>query len=453
MPNVYPFEAIQYHGGKGDASLLVAPPYDVLDAKAKQHLLAKHERNIVAIDLPHVPAKELGPQESYDAANTTLQLWLREGTLKRRDRPAMFAYRQTFQFGGRERRRSGMACAVEIVPFGPRSGGGILPHEETFSGPKADRMALMKATKAQLSPIFGLHSDDRGDAASILQRITDSRTPDMTAHTPFDDVRHEVWAVDDKPTLDAYTHAMLGEDIFIADGHHRYTTALNYLAERTADHPLPPAHPARRCMFVLVSMADRGLVIGPTHRVLGGMSAFSMPAFTEAARGLLNIQPGPGDPRRLEEAMFSAAPTMDPGQSTNVLGLIDFTTGKTAVAVLQAIDPLRKKFPDKPKAWRDLDVALVQHAIVDDICRVKLNAGEPVRWAFPHSVDEALDIGKGRETGAGGGAGFVPQLAIIVRPTPLEAVRAIGKANTLMPQKSTFFYPKLATGLFVHGVE
>ncbi|QOI99574.1 MAG: DUF1015 domain-containing protein [Phycisphaeraceae bacterium] len=449
MPAVFPFEAVQFNRGAGDASANIAPPYDVLDARAKAALLARNERNIVSVDLPHVPAKELGPTETYAHAAGLLRRWLTEGYLTRRERPAMFAYRQTFTVhGARERQRCGMACTVPLLPFGPASGGGILPHEETFSGPKEDRMALMKAVKGQTSPIFGLHPDERGAASGLVRSVMASRAPDQTARMA-DDVRHEVWAIDDAATISAYADALAGEDVFIADGHHRYTTALNYLRGLESQHPLPPNHPAKRCMIVLVGMSDPGLYIGPTHRVLGGMKDYTIEKFIEATKGLLHIVPAVGAPERIEDAMVRETPTGTGGRGGNVLGLIDFASGKAYVATLMARDPLARRFPDKPPAWRDLDVAIVQHAIVEDVCQPKLNAGNPITWAFPHSVPEVLEIGRGRETGAGGGAGFA-QLAIIVRPTPLEAVRAVSRAGVLMPQKSTFFYPKLATGLFMH---
>jgi hypothetical protein len=205
-------------------------------------------------------------------------------------------------------------------------------------------------------------------------------------------------------------------------------------------------------MFVLVSMSDPGLVIGPTHRVLGGMKGYTFEAFTAATKNLLDIRPAPADTGRLEEAMVTSAPTSMPGSHSNVFGLVDFKTGKNYVATLVRPDPLQSRFPSKPKAWRELDVAVIQHAIVEEICQPKLNGGEPVKWAFPHSIEEVIEIGKGLETGSGGGSGFA-QIAVVVRPTPLDSVRAVSKANELMPQKSTFFYPKLATGLFINAVE
>jgi len=447
MPNVFPFRAIQYSTGR-DLSALVAPPYDVLDNSGKARLLAKDPRNIVAIDLPHTPAKELGPPAAYESAAASLKSLLAGGVLTRCAAPAIFAYRQTFQSedGSRTVQRSGMCCCVETVPFGPRAGGGVLPHEETFSGPKEDRMALMKATRTQLSPIFGLHADENGHATALLRSVMNAKKADLEARTD-DGTLHEVWTVQDAATIKAYQDALAGEDVFIADGHHRYTTGLNYLKGLESAGPVGAEHPARRCMIVLVGMSDPGLVIWPTHRVLGGMSEYSFDAFLKAGANHLRVEPIAGDLRALANALDRVA-----GMGDLRFGLYDFKSKRGALAVPAVADPLAARFPEKPRAWRDLTVAFTQYVIVEELCRRQLNAGQPVKWAFPHTIREVEEIGSGVETGAGGGAGFA-QLGVIVRPTPLEAVRVVSRANQLMPQKSTFFYPKLATGLFLNALE
>lgn len=450
MPHVYPFRALTYSIGK-DLSGVVAPPYDVLDNAGKQKLLAKDARNIVAIDLPHTPAKELGPPSAYDHAAAALASLTSQGVLTRSRDPVMFAYRHTFAHSdGRTVHRSGMCCCVETVPFGPREGGGILPHEETFSGPKEDRMALMKATQTQMSPIFGLHADDQGLATELLQEVMAARKPDHAATTD-DGTLHEVWTITDGATQERYARALANDDVFIADGHHRYTTGLNFLAALEKAGPVPADHPARRCMIVLIGMSDPGLVIWPTHRVLGGMKGYSFEAFAKASRELLRISPAPGKLADIEREMMSVTMPQSP-LPTNVLGLYDFATSRCHIATFMRRDPLKARFPDKPRAWRDLDVALIQYAIVESICQAALNDGQPVKWAFPHTIAEVDAIGRGEETGAGGGSGFA-QLAIIVKPTPLRAVRDISQAGQLMPQKSTFFYPKLATGLFMNPLK
>jgi uncharacterized protein (DUF1015 family) len=446
MPAVHPFRAVQYQGGVGDVSAMIAPPYDVLDRAGKDKLLARDARNIVAVDLPHTPAKELGPPEAYDQAAKLYRSWLTGGTLSRRPNPAIFAYRQTFDFAGKVFERCGMACTIEVVPFGPRAGGGVLPHEETFSGPKEDRFALMKATKTQLSPIFGLHADDAGRATRLVREIMARSAPHCTA-TTGEGVKHEVWTVEDPAAIKAYQDALAGEDVFIADGHHRYTTGINYVRHLEGTQPIGPDHPARRSMIVLVSMSDPGLVIGPTHRVLGGMKDYSIEKFLAAASAQVRVEPIAGDLKAVHTAMHGRT---DLGEER--FGLWDFATRRGFVAIPAKPDYLAARFPEKPVAWRTLSVAFCQYVIVEELCQPKMNAGQPVKWAFPHSVEEVEQIGSGQETGAGGGSGFA-QLAVLVRPTPLAAVRAVSKANQLMPQKSTFFYPKLATGLFVNPLE
>ncbi len=444
MPQVYPFSPLQFAAGRGDVSAVIAPPYDVLDEKDKAALLAGDGHNIVAVDLPHVPPKELGPKEAYQTAAATLDRWIETRVLERQETPAIFAYRHTFDFGGESFQRCGMACTVETLPFGPRTGGGVLPHELTFSGPKEDRFALMQATQAQLSPIFGLHADDSGHATTLTRQLMEQSPPDMTG-TTSDGVLHEVWTITDPDSIAAYGDALAGEDVFIADGHHRYTTGLNYLAALNEQGEVPGDHPARRCMMVLVSMSDPGLAIGPTHRVLGGMADYSIEKFIEVAQHDLAVKEVTANPDAIENAVGHAAA----GVGHNALGLIDFASGRCFVVTTHKPDALMSVFPKKPPAWRTLDVAVIQHLIVEKICQPRLNGGKPVKWAFPHSVKEVMEIGRGKETGAGGGSGFA-QLAVIVRPTPLDAVREISRANELMPQKSTYFYPKLATGLFVN---
>jgi hypothetical protein len=210
-------------------------------------------------------------------------------------------------------------------------------------------------------------------------------------------------------------------------------------------------------MFVLVSMSDAGLVIGPTHRVVGGMAEYSFHAFAESTRGELFITE---IAERGEEGLRALPAAMERGakkSGKNVLGLYDFASRCAYLVTPVEPDPLAfdRRFAGMPHAWRTLDVALCQHLIIERFCQPLAGGGkgkakEPLKWAFPHSIPEVIDIGAGIERGSGGGKGFVPQLAVIVRATPLESVREVSRANELMPQKSTFFLPKLATGLFLN---
>ena len=215
-----------------------------------------------------------------------------------------------------------MAVTVDTVPFGNRDGGGILAHEQTFGGPKEDRKALMNASNCQFSPIFGLHPDENGTAVEIMHEVMASRDPDMTADMG-DGVTQEIWTIDDADTITKYQASLAGEDIFVADGHHRYNTALNYLADLESKGDVPADHPARRTMFVLVSMSDPGLAIGPTHRVLGDMEDYTIEKFIEVSQGLLNIEPIDNDPHLFLPQMKS----LSEREHTNVFGIYDYATG------------------------------------------------------------------------------------------------------------------------------
>lgn len=457
MPAIYPFVPVQYAqavsakpGTPADLSALIAPPYDVLDQPGKDGLLARSEDNIVAIDLPHLPAKDLGPDIEYASAGLRLRAKLQEGVFVKRAEPVMFVYRQTFEYAGSRHQRTGVVATLDIAPFGPGKDGrgGILPHEQTFSGPKQDRLALMQATGMQISPIFGLVPDEHHNLARRVAHIAGLRPAEVVGTTD-DGCLHELWAVHDEGTLAHLTHDLAGQDVLIADGHHRYTTAMTYLEHLQAGgKKLPADHPARRCMFVLVSLHDPGLVIGPTHRVLAGIKGYSWHAFERASKGHLHLAPVHGGLGSIEHAIKVGAKK----GGKNVLGLYDFATGTAHLCTPTDPDPLKGAFPDKPHAWRTLDVAICQHLIVEQIAQAKLNGGQPVQWAFPHSVADVDALGRGEGGKSGVGADFEPQLGVILDPTPLTAVRAVCGANELMPQKSTYFYPKLATGLFMFGL-
>ena len=448
MADIRPIPAITYDF-PADVDMLpvIAPPYDVLDEKSKAELLERNDCNIVAIDLPHLPAKTVGPDETYAKAGEVYRAWLADGTLKRSEKPAIFAYRQCYTHRGHTYRRTGLIANVKIQPFGkPADGsGGIHPHEQTFSGPKEDRLKLMRATKAQLSPIFGLYSDPSGWLTKLLASVIERGPCSFYGTTSNDGVLHEVWVLDTDEDIARFTEALQPQDIFIADGHHRYNTALNYKKElESKDGPLPADHPANNCLFVLVAMQDPGMIVLPTHRVLGGMKNFSVSALAKAGEGKIRITPFAGaDLKALEAAL--------PKHGPHAMGLYDPSDARQPLSILttESDDPLGATHGQQSDAWRQLDVAVLQHLIVEQLLQPNFceaasggGAGE-VKWKFPHSLHDTEAITKSE--------GF--QLGVIVQPTPLESVRLVSEAGELMPQKSTFFYPKVATGLVINPLE
>ena len=447
MPKIQPIAAITYiPGPSGDISKRIAPPYDVLNEKSKAALLADDDHNIVAIDLPHLPAKTVGPDETYAKAGDMYRDWLSENVLVQGDKPAIFAYQQTYTVNGQTFQRRGLITNIPVQKFGPAEGGvgGIFPHEQTFSGPKEDRLKLMKATKVQLSPIFGLHSDEQNNVHALLTQTIEAGKPTFTGTTANDNVLHETWAITDPDTIAKYSQTLAGADVFIADGHHRYNTALNYRQHLIdTQGQLPAEHPANFCMFVLIAMQDPGMIVLPTHRVLGGMLKFDFRSLLEAAQGSIKLTPFPGTGSIENIAKLEAAL---PAHGPHAIGVYSPADEPAPLAILTTpeADPLGKLFPNQSVAWRQLDVAVLQHLIVEKICEPKLcEGGKKIGWKFPHSLEETKEIA---ET-----AGY--QVAMIVQPTPLDSVRLVSEANELMPQKSTFFYPKVATGLAINPLK
>ena len=237
MPEIRPFRALRYDPEvAGDPAALVAPPYDVIGPDLHRELLARHPRNAVRLDLPQVVPGE-DPDERYRRVARTLAAWRQDGTLRKDPKPSVYVYEQAYRVPGTtvDRTQRGFFARLRIEPFGP--GSGVLPHEKTLSGPKEDRYRLMRAAGINTSPVVALYEDAGGTAASALAAVT-AGTPAMDV-TDDDGVRHRVWAVPDEGegSIAARLCAVAGAGpVFIADGHHRYETAVRYRDERRANH-------------------------------------------------------------------------------------------------------------------------------------------------------------------------------------------------------------------------
>src|SRR5205814_2832727 len=247
MATIRPFAGIRFAPRPElDFSSVIAPPYDVLDEAGKAALQAKHPNNIVNVDLPWLPPKTVGPDEAYERANVTLQAWLSAGILKRDPRPAIYSYTQSYEHAGKTFHRRGLIATVRLSPFGQ---GQVVPHEKTYPSAIEDRLKLMRATGMQLSPIFGLFSDPRSEVTKLLYANLGLPQHDGT----LNGVRNQLWELHDNDVANKISELLGTKPIYIADGHHRYTTALQYQKEMEEQNPgapgLPPNHPANFCMF------------------------------------------------------------------------------------------------------------------------------------------------------------------------------------------------------------
>jgi len=434
MPHIRPFAAIHYAKRPDlDLSKLIAPPYDVLDEKDKAELQSRHPNNIVAIDLPHMPTKTAGPDEVYANAAITLNAWLKSGILTQDQRTATYPYTQSFEHLGRTYHRKGFIALVRLSPFGQ---GQIVPHEKTYKGPIEDRLKLMRATGVQLSPIFGLYSDPRHEITNLLYK--DVGKPMLSA--TLNGVKNDVWSVIDAEVENRVIDMMGTRPIYIADGHHRYTTALQYQAEVAAQHggKLPDSHPANYCLFVLVGMQDPGLLILPTHRLIGGLLWFDPDGFKDAISRNFDMTETPLGPDHVDEFARDVLPK----QGAHVFGLFDGKARKLYQLKLKNLDVLKPLEPDHSQAWHRLDVAILQRYLIEEVLQPSFAGGKEVTKGYtadPNAIAPQVD-------------GQRYQIALILQPTPLHALEELGRTNEVMPQKSTYFFPKLATGLLINPI-
>jgi uncharacterized protein (DUF1015 family) len=430
VAQIRPFKGVCYSRRNGsDISKLIAPPYDVLTEQDRARYQAKDAHNVVYVDLPHVPPKTAGPDEVYDKASINLKAWLGAGVLEANHRPALYPYAQTYDYGSRTYHRRGFIGLVRLSPFGE---GQVMPHEKTHAGAIEDRMKLMLATGMQLSPIFGLFSDPRNEVTSLLYHNVGR--PMLSA--TLDGVKNDLWSVTDGEIENKVIDAMKHNPVYIADGHHRYTTALQFQKQAEIEHggKLPPTHPANYCMFVLVGMQDDGLLILPTHRLIGGLMNFTIGSFISTVAGNFDVFESPLPPERLAEA--SAMLERDP---PHTFGLYDGRSKKLYVLRLKNLDVLAALEPSQSVAWRRLDVAILQRYLLDEVLQPHFATKELVKGYTPDASAIANQVD-----------GTTYQIALLLKPTPLHALEELGKHGEVMPQKSTYFFPKLATGMVMY---
>lgn len=425
MSVIRPLPGIRYNTKDGtDLSKRLAPPYDVLSDADKQQLLGQDSHNFVKIDLPHTPPKDAGPPEVYAAARQTLEEWLQSGVLVKDDAAGIYAYYQNYEYAGQQYTRKMFFARLRVEPFGS---GSVFPHEQTFGGPKEDRLALTKACEANLSPIFGLFPDPQNEVAAVIENAL----PDQPVATgTLDGIESRMWRITDDATIADVQARMDQRATFIADGHHRYGTALLYQKWADEQHgPLAEEDPANFVLCVFCAMEDPGLLILPTHRVLPGVSV-TPETFDGHADVAIEPQPGKG----VAEVLDYLA-TLGP----QAVAFYNASTGAYYTVKPQKTAILDALAPDKSAAWRELGLAFLHAYIIDHVVTPRLCAGQAPEIRYIKSDDQAVAT-----------ANETQGTAFLMQPTTMDEMRAVCSTGELMPQKSTFFYPKLASGLLIN---
>jgi uncharacterized protein (DUF1015 family) len=411
MAEVRPLRALHYNlGAVGSLEAVVAPPYDVIDAEMRRELLARSPFNVVEIDLPEAP----GGGDRYEHAAETLEAWTLEGVLAADREPAIWALTQEYTAPDCTTcTRHGLLVRVRIEEYGP---GRIRPHERTQPGPKEDRLRLTEATRHNLSPIFSLYP---GDAWSHVEPALASDP--WGEATDADGTVNRVWRIADPGLHEAVSSTLADAELLIADGHHRYETARTYADAIGGDGP------HRYTLMCLVSLDDPGLTVFPTHRLLTDLDASGQESLETALRNLFD----------LEEV---APDRLDPAgaDGTGVFGYVDSRLEGGLRLRLRDTAALDAALDGRPDSYRHLDAVILEALVLDQILGfTEADVAAKRGIAYAKSAAEARAAVESGEAGC----------AFLLRPTPVEQVRAVAASGETMPPKSTYFFPKVPTGI------
>ncbi len=434
MADIRPFRGLRYNTGKVALSDVITQPYDRIHEAEQERYYALSPYNLVRIIQGKKTAWDNDADNVYTRARCYARTWLAEEILLRDPHPALYVLEQTYATPtGETRTRRGVCAALRLTHFDE---GIILPHERTLSGPKLDRLLLTRATETAWGHIFILYPDETNQVNSILQPYLESHTPQVAREQIVESaVEQRFWVVDDPGVIAAIVEEMAPKrNLIIADGHHRYETALNFREEMRQKYPHHPQDAAfNYAMVTLVSMSDPGLVILPTHRLIHSYARMSREEVRSRAAEYFDVTPV--NDRATMEALLGRAE-----HGCSRFGLYD---GAYAILTLRDPGVLERLLPERAPAWRTLDVTVLHELFIERVLGIDKTAVER-----KENIDYLRDPAPGYEAVAKGQAQFL----LLMNPTRIEQVRACTAAGEKMPQKSTDFYPKVVSGLVMMSV-
>ena len=408
---VIPFRGLRYNATQVEGiANVIAPPYDVIKPEERVALEAHHPANIIRLILSQPFDDDTDDANQYTRAATLMNQWITDGTFVRDATPRYYIYDQSFSApDGKSYTRRALIGLVKLQPFENRV---VLPHEKTHAGPKADRLNLMRECHANLSPIFLLYADPTGGIEQIMESFTDAHPPEIDCAERFGST-HQLWCLDDAERNNAIQNLFSSKPLLIADGHHRYETALAF-----RDEMVHTGLPGYGYMMVnLVRMESPGLAVLAIHRLLDNLSPDSI---NHAIAKL---------PEVFEVHEVDTQPTL--------MAQLEARRGKSpAIGLYTAEDKYRLLIPRSTEP-RQLDVVLVQETLIKEMFQVETLADHISYTAYAEDATTHVKNGTGR-------------VALLMNPTPVEQVLEVAMAGSIMPQKSTYFYPKMATGFVLN---
>lgn len=421
MAEIRPFRALRFNTEKaGDISELVCPPYDIISEEQRLGYLEKNPNNIIRLELPK-------GDDPYNEAGKTLSQWLNEGILRQDEKEGIYIYEEEFTINGLHTKFKGCIVRVKIEEF---SKGVVLPHENTLSKAKEDRFNLMKATDCNFSQIYSLFMDPEHEITNRLDKLSDCQP--VNELTDPDGVTHRLWIVTDKDEISTVCNAFADKKLYIADGHHRYETALNYRNYcRETGHGTGGED---YVMMMLVDMEHPGLVVLPTHRLVRDLESFDKEKLLEGCREYFDVT----EENDVSSAESRLKTLYDEGKKAFAF----YCGGDTfSLLVLRDEKILSELLPEKSAASQGLDVTVLHTLVLEKIFGIDAeNMAKQINLTYVKQFEDAItSVQNGKA-----------QCAFILNPTKVTEIRDVAAAGEKMPQKSTYFYPKLITGLVMN---
>jgi uncharacterized protein (DUF1015 family) len=434
MPEIQAFRGLRYDlGHVGSLSDVVAPPYDVIGPPLQDELYKKHPANVVRLILNRQEPGDNDSENRYARAAGFLRNWREEGVLFAESQPAIYAYHQSWESGGQTFTRKGFMARMRLERFGE---GKVYPHEETMAGPKQDRLLLTKACRANLSQIFGLYPDADSRVNDLLDKATASTVPlQATDHLG---VVHRMWPITDMAAISAVAGLVQSKPMFVADGHHRYETACNYRDELVAARgPIEAHDPANFVLTMCVAMSDPGLLVLPTHRLFRGADGLTAQSLAAKLQGAFDLRAAGKGAKRAPEVWEEIETADDQG----TLGLFTHQDDQWTLATINAAgrEKMAALADDHTADWQALGVSILHRLLVDNL----LDGASWPKPRYVHLVDEVVENLPGGEF----------PLAALVMPATVDHIQTISQHGERMPAKSTYFYPKLLSGLVINPLD
>ena len=426
MAEIKPFRGMRYNTFlAGKIGELCCPPYDIISEEERLGYIAENEYNVIRLELP----KEGG--DVYKTAGEVLDMWRNTGVLVHEIKPAVYIYEEEFNAYNKRSSVKGIIVRVKVEEF---SKGVILPHEFTLSKAKADRFNLMKATNCNFSQIYALYMDEEHTTLKTIDRLSD-RKPDQK-FTDNDHVTHKLWIITDEKVIEKLVNDFADRKLYIADGHHRYETALNYRNYCRENGISKEGDPQDYQMMYLVDMQHPGLVVFPTHRMVRDLESFDKDEVLKGCEEYFDIK------KFTSVGNINSELSKQYKHGKKAFGFY-CGKGEWYLLVLKDIEVMADVLPDLSEASQQLDVSVLHSLILEKTMGIdKENMANQINLTYTKFFEEAImKVDKGEF-----------QCSFILNPTRVTEIRDVAAAGEKMPQKSTYFYPKMITGMVMNDL-